>query len=366
MSLSLRLAGSLFIGAISFWAATAAAQTYSVVDLATLAQGNAAVVRGPNGAGAGVGGGHLVGQGGATGPRRGLLFEGGTAQFISGLAGSDDTVVFGLNEAGGLVGTSNTETAVRGFVGTKQGATRELPPLAGDTASAAYGLNNVGQAVGFSSGDSGERAVMWDPVGTPWALPGVTGMTSSRATGVNERGDVSGVIGTADGPRPVVWPRAQAPLELLLLPGHVAGEASGVNARGDVVGYSADASGKRRATLWPMDGGVVDLGTLPDGDFSQAFGNDSAGNIVGTSTSHEGPRAVIWANSGPPQDLNRLIPPSPFVLANAVGLNNAGRIIATGHVPPPATAPTGEPHSHDETHELPLRVFLLTRSGGPQ
>ena len=55
----------LLLIAACFVAANAAAQTYRVVDLATLAQGYATVVRGPNSAGAGSGSGILDGTQGA-------------------------------------------------------------------------------------------------------------------------------------------------------------------------------------------------------------------------------------------------------------------------------------------------------------
>jgi probable HAF family extracellular repeat protein len=156
-----------------------------------------------------------------------------------------------------------------------------------------------------------------------------------------------------------LWPKAQTPTELPLPAGYATGEAGAINARGDVVGYSANASGARRATLWPSNGVAVDLGTLPGGDFSQAFGTNGPGDIVGTSNS----RAVLWPRSGGIQDLNSLIPPSTFMLTKAVGINNNGTIIATGHDVP---AGHGAEHSHEDEHDLPVRVFLLIRSGGGQ
>ena len=365
--MSARKVGTLLIVAC-FVAANAAAQTYTVVDLATLAPGYATVVRGPNSAGEGSGGGILDSAQGTRQGRRALLFEINGARQIAEPARSDNAVIFGLNDAGGYVGSFNTQTGVRAFVGTRAGAPRELPPLGGDSASAAYGLNNRGQAVGFSSGVGGQRAVMWDANGTPAALPGSPDMSRSRATGINERGDVSGVRSTAAGQRPILWGAGQAPAELMLLAGHATGEANAIDARGDVVGYSADASGARRATLWPWSGGVVDLGTLPGGAFSQAFGSNGAGDIVGASTSTVGSRAVLWTRGGM-HDLNSLIAPSTFVLTKAVGITAGGMIIAIGHVPVAghnavASQGTGaHPHDVDE-HDLPVRVFLLVRSGG--
>ena len=159
---------------------------------------------------------------------------------------------------------------------------------------------------------------------------------------------------------PILWPKGQTPTELTLLAGYTTGEASAINARGDVVGYSGMRPARGARPCGPM-AAAVDLGTLPGGDFSQAFGINGAGDIVGTSNS----RAVLWPRSGAIQDLNSLIPPSTFMLTKAVGINNDGTIIATGHdVPAGHGAST---HSHeDQEHDLPVRVFLLIRSGGGQ
>jgi hypothetical protein len=71
---------------------------------------------------------------------------------------------------------------------------------------------------------------------------------------------------------------------------------------------------------------------------------------------------VLWTRGGGLQDLNSLIAPSPFVLTKAVGINDAGMILATGR-DAVAGHETG-PHTHVDEHDLPVRVFLLIRSGG--
>lgn len=355
--------GSVVISAASLVAANATAATYKVVEIAKLDQGTPAVVRGLNSAGVAAGGGKDSSIRGPNRGRRGLLFRNGIAALpIDGPAGSDSTTVFGLNDSGGFVGTSNTPTAVRAFAGTSAGAVKALPPLGGDSGSAAFALNLRGQAVGFSTGPAGQRAVTWDVNGTPAALPVSSAMSNGRATGINLRGDIVGAVQTAQGRRPVVWPGGLIARELVLPAGHVTGEALAVNAGGDVVGYSADPAGARRATLWLASGAVTNLGTLPGGNFSQAFDSNNAGDIVGTSSSSAGARAFLWTRSGGLQDLNSLIPPINVVLTKAVGINNLGMIVATGHDAPAgqAAAPHADDgHGHDDAHESAIRVFLL-------
>src|SRR4030095_10892128 len=126
--------------------ASATAQSYRVVDLATLAQGNAAVVRGPNIKGEGVGGGTLAGAGrSAGGQRKGLYLAAGAARHIAGLSNNDDTIVYGQNDTGDIVGSSNSQSALRAFAG-KAGTARELLTLSGDTSSVAHGGGTQGQA----------------------------------------------------------------------------------------------------------------------------------------------------------------------------------------------------------------------------
>src|SRR5215208_4223938 len=125
---SVKLVASLLIpAAMSLIGASAAAAAYTVVELATLSQGMATVVRGPNSAGVAVGAGRLVSAGSVSGGRRGLVFRGaGGVQQITGFADSDDAAVFAINDVGTFVGSSNTATAIRAFIGTQPSGLREL------------------------------------------------------------------------------------------------------------------------------------------------------------------------------------------------------------------------------------------------
>jgi len=344
------------------------AQTYKMVDLGTFSQGLATVVRGPNGAGIASGSGNPAGpRRDGFGGRRGLVLEAGaTPSLVTGLSGSDDATVFAVNDTGVFVGSSNTAAAARAFTGSHRGVVSELPPLLGDVASAAYGLNNIGQAVGFSSGVSGERAVRWSAKGTPTPLPTPGTPEASRAHAINERGDVVGSVSAGGGRRPVVWRSGQTASDLLPLGGFSTGEVYAVNAQGTAVGYSSNAAASRRATRWSATGVPSELGTLPGGSFSEAFGINDAGDVAGTSTSlNGGTRAVLWTAAGEQIDLNTRVDAHTVVLTKATGINNRGMIVVVGHEPPAhSTAAEAPSHNHGDTHDLPVRVFLLTRVGG--
>ena len=332
-----------------------AAPAYTLLDLGTLTQAQAPVVRRPNSQGQAGVGGREVGAG--VGGRRGLVLEPGAgARRMPGPGGGDEAAtVFGINDDGAYVGSANTATAVRAFAGSRSGAVRELAPLPGDNASVAFGINSLGQAVGFSSGPNGERAVVWDTSGTPSALPALDGATATRANDISSGGDVAGVATLPAGRQPVLWLRGQAPRSLDLIGGDTHGEAVTVNARGEAVGYTGDAAGRvRHAAAWAPDGEATSLGGLPGGPSSEALGTNDAGAVVGTA----GGRAFLWTREGGMRDLNDLVAPSRLVLTRATGINNAGAILVLGH--------EGGAHGHDAHagHTSPVRVFLL-RPAGP-
>lgn len=346
------------LAALLLTAAASAEAAFNLVDLATLAQGTSAVVRGPNAAGRAVGGGRLQQGASPAVTRQGLLFQASGVVPVQGPDNSDFVTVFGINDLGALVGSSNTAAGVQGFLEAPGQPARRLEPLPGDGASMAFAINNHQQVVGFSSGPLGQRAVTWSATGTPSVLPS-TGATSSRASGINDRGDVVGTVVTGGSRHPALWIASSAAQLLTLLPGHAIGEAAAVNGRGDVVGYSATADEVRRATLWPAGGVALDLGTLAGGTASHATGINSTGDVVGTSTSTRGSRAFLWTGRDGMQDLNTLLvsPPAGLVLTVAVGISDTGAIVAVGHQQEPGDADDGH------AHEQPLRVFLLTRTG---
>ena len=344
----LKLAGALLFSSLLFICGNAWAAGYKVVELVTLMQGHPATAHGPNLVGTGVGGGVVIGSR-VVGRPQALLLVNGAFQGIAGLPNSDYTLGFGINDAGAVVGSSNTATAVRGFFTSRSGNARELPPLPGDTGSTAFAVNNSSEAVGFSSGPAGEHAVIWRLNGATIALQSEPG-TMERALAINDRSDIAGVVDNSGSRVAVVWRRAGPLQELDMLPQFILSEPSAINSAGDVVGFSQNLAGERRATLWPANGGAINLGTFPGGSFSQAFGINNRGDVVGTSGSNAGNRAFIWTAAAGFKDLNSLIGPSSFVLTAAVGINNAGMIIATGH--------DAGVETHEE-HEAPIRVFLL-------
>ena len=178
------------------------------------------------------------------------LQERGSAT-IDGLADSDNTVAFGINDHRNRrrrLEHGDRSARVPGDGGTGLRASwRRWPAIR----RAPLMASTINQAAGVSSGASGEHAVLWAAEGpSPCCLGFRVGHS---CVGINERGDVVGVADTLPvAARSVVaW---AAPRRDRHPPGSHTSEAIDVNARGDIVGYSADTVGARRATLWQSRG----------------------------------------------------------------------------------------------------------------
>jgi probable HAF family extracellular repeat protein len=333
-------------GTASSVGAQAASPRYALVDLGVLDQGATIVIRGLND------GNEVVGgvRGGSRG-HRAFLLGSGRLELIDGTTDSDWSTASAISEASVVVGSSNAGRALRAFRFTRGGGARELAPLSGDNASEALGVNRHGDVVGASSGPGGMEAVVWAADGTVRGLGRLPGDGFSRAFAINDAGLVVGRSQSEATRRAFQWTQPAGMRELPALLGDTGSQALAVNNGGEIIGESTGPAGTR-AVLWTTTGPRA-LGSLPGGSQSRALAINDRGEVVGASASSFGTRAVRWTRTGGVEDLNQSIPAgSPFVLTQAVGVNQHGVILAVGH-----DAGHGMP-DHDD-HESSVRVFLL-------
>jgi probable HAF family extracellular repeat protein len=207
-----------------------------------------------------------------------------------GVAGSDLSVAYGINNVGLVVGNGGHATIWNGAMVTDLG----IAGCAG-CSSVAYGINETGQVAGtmvWMYQPGGLTATIWNGA-TPTALSSF-GLSESVATGINDAGQVVGYAGNTD-THAIIW-NGTTPTDLSALNGN-AGAAQAINNLGQVVGnsYPPGVSGRAHATIW--NGAMpTDLGTL-GGLTSYAYGINNAGQVVGWSTTGgtDGQQAFIWA-----------------------------------------------------------------------
>ena len=333
--------------AVCLFASTAAAQTYSILDLGALKGDNESSGFYLNNYGDVVGCSDKQTSEGY--PCTGLV-SGQRAFFWSKATGMKDlgtlpdaTVsgAIGINDAGDVVGYSNVNgQASTNFVAVQWSPTHSiarLGSLSSDVSSAAFAANSAGEVAGDSFLPSGlVDATSWTSmkIRTIGSLPHAI-FTAGLA--INDNGQIVGESVFTYGPpfksHAFVW-NGSTMKDLGTLSGGTTSIANGINVNGAVAGQSngTNTGGLWHAVLWNSSGKIKDLGTLVGGTYSVAFAVNDSSVVVGYgNTRDNAAHAIVWTASGGMRDLNNYIPSGTnWILINANAINKAGQITGYG------------------------------------
>ncbi len=311
-----------------FFVPLGGAQSYTVADLGTLANGatsgaNAINNRGMVVGSADSGGGILHAY---------VWTAVAGMQDIGTLPGDNESFAYAVNDSGAVVGESESFTfGTHAFLWTQAGGMRDLGNLGGDYGARAYGINNSGQVIGFSyiAGNAENHAFLWT-YATGMQDLGTLGGKDSFAYAINDSGEVTGyslVPGVGYIEHAFVWTQAGGMQDLGTPKGETFSIGYGISPSGRIVGYSG-AGTNSTGFSWTQGQGIRSLSTGQD---SSASGINASNQIIGTFYFNYLPTAFVWSPSGHLQNLNDLIPPSSgWVLINATGINQRGQIVVGG------------------------------------
>jgi probable HAF family extracellular repeat protein len=265
------------------------------------------------------------------------------------LNGDNESSGFWINNAGDVVGCSDTETVYgypctglvagqHAFVWTKKDGMKDLGTLPDATVSGAVGINESGTVVGYSNvkGEIATNfvAVQWSPAGAITNLGTLTGGASSAAFEINGVGEATGDSFVQSGAVDATSWSNNKIKNLGALPDAIFTAGLDINDSGDIVGESVFSYGPpfvSHAFFW-NGSSMKDLGTLSGGITSIANAINIYGTIVGQSNG-EGTgglwHAVLWNSAHEIKDLG-VLSGGTYSIAFAVNLNDV--VVGYGNI----------------------------------
>lgn len=308
----------------------ASAQTYTVTAFGPLSGGTLSSATAINTAGV-VAGYSTFAPSSST---RAATLTGSTLTNLGAPSGATASWIWGMNDAGSLVGTALVSGQQKAFIYQNGGFT--LLPSLGGLSGGVRDINNSGVVTGgtYLADNFTTHAFRYNPATSTMEDLGTLGGARSSANAINDNG---WVVGTSDLSTSNIYTRAFVArpgfgMFGLTLGGNFSA-AYGINNAGKVVGQSSllNNDNFRPAFLFTGEA-VLNIGTL-GGNQATAYAINDSDVVVGsslTATDNATFHAFIY-QSGIMTDLNSLITPnSGWMLNEALAINNAGQIVGYG------------------------------------
>lgn len=232
-----------------------------------------------------------VAAGGTTAPNLGndqveaVTYSGGTLTDLGFAAYA--TAINDSNVVVGYVGDNHIDGTTHAF-SYSNGVFISLNVAGYD--SLAYGINNAGQIVGTAYASPSSEQAFLISGGTTSYLNSAFGSSNSTAAAINTNGQITGsaYLGNASVSSAYVYNTSSNQFQSI---GGFGGDSSGqgINSQGDVVGYSYLTGDQVSHAFLYANGSLMDLNNLiaPGSDFislNAAYGINDSGEIIGWGT----------------------------------------------------------------------------------
>lgn len=255
-----------------------------------------------------------------------------------GTLGGDFSEAVAINASGQVVGDSMLSNGLTHATLWSDGQIIDLGTLPGGATSYATGINDAGQITGWSdtlqSGTSSPRpdhAFLYEN-GAMTDLGNISATgefaNASYAAAINASGEVTG-WSVADSLETHAFLFSGGSMADLGTLGGSESRGSAINDAGEIVGWSYLPNDSAAHAFLVSGGPMMDLGTASGSDDSYAVGINASGTIVGnSSTSGSGP--FVSSGGSGLVNLNTYIDTFLQILNRAIGINDAGQILADG------------------------------------
>lgn len=267
--------------------------------------------------------------------------------------GTNVNIALSINDAGHVVGHSLTEDGYRAFYWDGSGPLN-LGPWGG-TNSYGTGINVSNLVIGFSEGTNGATAVLFD--GQPLDI-GSLGGGATYPLGINSANIIVGEAVTTNGQTHAFRYNGSGLVDLNAVvqsPEFILVSAKAVSGNSAIVGYGL-TNGNQQAFFFDGTNMTV-IPQLPSGTNAVAYAINSQNSVVGACVTTNGNRAFLW-KSGAIQDLNNsILASADWVLREATGINDAGKVVGWGEV-------QGQVHAFMLTPNQPPSVSITSPSNG--